>query len=180
MKKIIKIVILCFVCMFGCVSCSPSYNNKHYDSSKESAEVPAPTSSQYLKEEISMENNCILVVKGEDITAKTYVHLYEEAHYAELPLVAIMNTLGATIEWKSDILSTILYEGKTYLLNIDECTLVVQGGSINILTTPPGGERHYRTMEKELIVDSVTIRGLFHIIGVTLSLDYDSKLIEIS
>lgn len=163
----------------------PTQNEKLTDNIEENYSVPAegspsPTPSDDLEDSIMTDDDdCRLVVKGKDITSGNYVKLHNDQGYADLPLTAIMDALGAEIKWEDNITALFAFDGKEYILNIEECSLVYNGGMINILSTPPGGSRYYQVIGNELIIDSTTIRGFFSIIGVSIKLDYSNMVVVI-
>ncbi|MBQ2445981.1 MAG: hypothetical protein II272_06015, partial [Oscillospiraceae bacterium] len=64
---------------------------------------------------------------------------------------------------------------KKYTLNTSEISLIEDGGFENLLNPPPGSQRAYTVLEKELILDSDTVRGAMYLIGIELWIHIDHK-----
>lgn len=124
-------------------------------------------------------NNCILIVDGKDITSGNYVKLNQ--NYVELPFTAIMKTLGSKVVWKNETTAEIAYDGKDYILETTNCSFMEDGGNVNIISTPPGGKRHYQIIGNEFVLDNVTMHGAFQLMGTKLKIciDYENKIIDI-
>jgi hypothetical protein len=139
--------------------------------------------SQTEESENEMKYECKLIVNGKDITEDNYVKLHKEQRYAELPLVAIMQALGADVDWKTEEIAELtLYETK-YVLDIRNNSLVVEDGGndfkYNIITPPPGSSVQYKTMERELIIEHIVIRDLLDMLSMTMTLNYQDMSIII-
>jgi len=124
-------------------------------------------------------NNCILIVNKNDITSGNYVKLNQD--YAELPFTAVMKALGAKVVWLNKTTANITYEDSIYILDTTECMLIKVGDNWNFLIPPPGGTRYYQVIEYELILDSVTMRSAFKLMGtnVKININYEEKIINI-
>lgn len=138
-------------------------------------------STPQTEESAMIDNNVKLFVKGNNIASDNYVNFHTDANtcYFELPLTAIIKELGASVGWENKTTATIRFDGKEYILNTEKCSLIAKGGTINILSTPPGGTRHYKTVDEELIIDNITIRGFINMMGFNIKADYDKMVVEI-
>lgn len=98
------------------------------------------------------EDNCRLIVCGKDISAETNVYMYvsDEVYehlgysyrdcYAELPMLAILRAIGATISWEIFNRIDINYKGERYILHTDAINLFEANRimTMNMFVPPPG------------------------------------------
>lgn len=96
-------------------------------------------------------------------------------NYAELPLTEVMKNLGMNIYWIDRTTAEITYKDKLYTLNLSEVSLTEVGQNSNILLPPPGGNRCYTVLEKELILDSNTIKSTLYQMGIKINIDINRK-----
>ena len=104
------------------------------------------------------ESDIRLIVNGKDITEGNYVDIVVDETgkflYTEMPFVAVMEELGAEFEWTSDTTANMMFDGKTYILDIANFTLLLDG--VNNLYPAPGTNWHARTIGREMLInDSV-------------------------
>ena len=133
----------------------------------------------YIEKEAT--NSCQLIVNGTDISADNYVYLHYDDKYADLPFIAIMKALGATVEWKSENTVQISYKENIYFLNIQEPSLVEQSNSINLIAPSMAFMNHcyYRFVDNEALINSNIIYYFFNEIDISMSIDFDSSVINI-
>lgn len=147
-----------------------------------STSTSKPETTTSAGDEKEMDNECRLIVKGEDITAENYVKLNYDYRYAELPLIAIVRALGAEVEWQNKVTAIIKFEGKDYILDTTKGTLIEVGGSFNMLAVSPGSRHgtHYQVIENEFVIDSDSAKLLINnIMGATIKINFDEKIVEI-
>ena len=124
------------------------------------------------------EHNCRLIVKDKDITEGNYVMLQED--HAELPFVAILTALGADIQWQSETVAAVTYNGTEYTLDTAKCELLKKGSTVNQLSAAPGAATWgFRTEKKELILDNSRILLFLSDNGLTIQTDRDAMQITI-
>ena len=116
--------------------------------------------------------NGLLKVNGVDITQNNVVI---HTDYAELPLIEVMKNLNMKIEWIDKSTAEITCKEKTYILNLSNVSLSEVGGDYNLLLPPPGGNRFYMVLEKELILDSHTIKSTMYQMGIRIKIDINYK-----
>lgn len=114
----------------------------------------------------------LLKINGDEIT-KENVLIFP--NYAELPLTEIMKSLGMKVDWVDKSTAEITYKEKIYILNISKVSLIEVGQGSNLLLPPPGGKRYYRVIEKELIIDSNTIKSTMCQMGIKINIDINRK-----
>ena len=147
------------------------------------------TQNESSDNSIMIKNNCRLVIKDKDITDSTYVMLVENPDYIPdrgrpmyrpaLPVVAIMRALGAKVQWNSNIVATIIYNGEKYILDISKRSLVVDGEEL--LLVAPGGKIviQHQVLDHELIVDQVLLLRFFQLNNIKIRIDNENKIINI-
>lgn len=120
------------------------------------------------------EIECSLIVNGKDITKDNCAHILE--FYTEtvvaLPLLAIATELGAEVEWQSETVVAITYNGetKTYDTTDSEFNIPVMAGSICIR----------KIVDGDLIFDLLSIEGtLNQEYGVSVSVDKENNIVYI-
>lgn len=121
---------------------------------------------------------------GRDITSSCYVNFKEaEAPLEgyggsfELPVLAIMRALGSQITYSGDpSIINIAYNGNTYELNTEECTLTLQGNSADLLILAPGGRSSTRYMRGgDLIVSDELFSFFLGRLGYRIIIDQESN-----
>ena len=129
-----------------------------------------------------VDTNCKLFVRGEDISAEHYVAINMEKRYAVLPFTAVVEALGAKIEWESETTAMIIIDHEEYLLNVDENSLTMPGSVFNFLGVQ-GGATHgsyYQVIEGEFVVDSDSmLLLLYRAMGAKISINYDALIVSI-
>ena len=129
-----------------------------------------------------MKSDCQLIVRGNNITAGHYVSINYEERYAELPLVAVMEELGAKVKCQDETTVKISYKCKDYILDKTRGTLTEVGDTHNIFLIPPGGNHgvYYRVVDNEFIIDSDSAKLLINNrMGAKLRINYDEGVVNI-
>ena len=131
----------------------------------------------------NMNNNCRLLVNGQDISSESYVFLNQEYGYAELPLTAIVKALGGDVEWENEMKATIEYNGKQYILDAEQYFLRVKGGNSvgDFLLIPPGAVNvpSGQIVGDEFVINDIVIRRFITRLGAKITIDYDTAIIYI-
>ena len=115
----------------------------------------------------------LLKMNGIDVT-KENVMIHSD-DYAELPLTEVMKSLDMTVDWVDDNTADIAYKDKKYTLDLSNISLIENEQSFNLLLPPPGGTRFYKILEKELVLDSNTIKSAMYLMGTKINIDIDRK-----
>ena len=157
----------------------PVFENESHFSTQSTGNTSQPTTPN--TEEGKATNNCKLIVNGEDISSEVYVNIHFEKRYADIPFIAVMRALGGEVEWISPSTAKVIFNGKNYSLNTTECLFVEEGKSLNLMSTPPGGTRHYQVIGDEFILDDGTMSGAFQLMGFDIKIDrnFEEKIISI-
>ena len=120
-----------------------------------------------------------LKINGVDITQENVLIYFKRA---EIPLIETMEGLGMTVNWIDNSTAYIINEGKKYILSLSEVSLIEYGQNINLLLPPPGGDRSYTILEKEVILDSNTVKSVAYLMGVEINIhiSHKEKIVYIS
>lgn len=166
MKKYLAFI-LCIIMVFFLCAC----NND--DTSSQISEESSSSSTQE-----SERGQGKLVINGNEVDATFTVY----QTYAELPLIAVLEGLGYVISWQSDTQAFVAGLTSTYTLDLTNKTLVNESNGKNVI--PLYGNSTYKceAIEKDIIVDDVTLYEIMASIGhpVRLTLDYDTLTVEIN
>lgn len=114
----------------------------------------------------------LLKVNEVDITQEN-VMLY--FNYAELPITKLMESLGAKVDWVDNSIAEITYKEKAYTLNLATVSLIEVGQNFNLLLPPPGDNRVFKVLDKELVLDSNTIKSTLYQMGTKINVDINCK-----
>lgn len=122
-----------------------------------------------------------LIVNGKDITKGNYVKIHP--HYAELPLVAILRELGATVNWKGQKTAEIILNKKTFVLDTEKRLLTekLDGREIPHILVAPGRLGFSQDAVDEFILDDISVDTclLYMNLDVTVTVDRDGKRIVV-
>mgnify|MGYP003291202706 CR=1 FL=1 len=122
------------------------------------------------------ENNCKLIVNGNDITDQVYVMMDDDAKEVEVPYLAIIRELGAKTRWINQNLVMVSYEGRYEIIDSSDPYF---GDEI-----PPGGGSYNvvrKRINDDLIFDLTSIQyGIRRTFGASITVDYNEKVIRIN
>lgn len=112
-----------------------------------------------------------LFINGKEITnvsAKiSYVH-------SVLPFTEVLKGFGFNVTWRDNNIADITYEDKTYILNLEDTTLMEEGVDDDLLVCPPGGGFYYCKAEgREVFIDGNTIEGIMYDLGKKININFD-------
>lgn len=131
----------------------------------------------FKKDVKSKSSKGILIINDEyTIADNVTIHYKKNASYSCLPLLEIFKYLGANIDWIDVDSANVTYKGKKYILDLREVSLVESGGKMNLIFSADGWRREYTILERELILDSVTIKCAFMFMGNTIDFSYDHEI----
>ena len=116
----------------------------------------------------------LLIINGKDVTEEN-VMIHSGSYYAELPLTKVMNSLDIEVDWIDDDTADLTYNNKKYTLFLSDISLFEEGQDFNLLWPPPGGRRFYKILEKELVLDSNTIKSSLYQMGIKISIEINRK-----
>lgn len=122
-----------------------------------------------------------LIVKGTRVTAKTPTKLYY--NYADLPMIAVLEAMGATVKPKNDTVYSISFKGKDYVLNLSKLSLAEAGSeNDNLLTRITGGPTFMYPVGNELMIDHISFRAVLRAMGddSSVKVDMSSETVTIA
>ena len=170
-KSIVNLLII-GVLLVSLIACSDSSNN----SIERNSLVPTEAYSSIIRTQEPVkddEMNCILLIDGKDITKGNYVKINHDVWNAELPLLAILNELGAEVSWVCENVVKIKFVDKTLEIDVAEVNFGI--------SLPPGTKNGIRKfIDKEVILDDSSARVvLSHFAGASVRVDFDKSIIYI-
>ena len=124
-----------------------------------------------------------LFIRGKNIADRNYVNFNYEYRYAELPLVAILEELGAETNWTGENTVNIYINDKTYILNTEKCTLTEENSAFNLFQVAPGAMHGVisKVVNKEFVIDSDSTRLFINVVlKLKMFIDIDNKIVTIS
>ena len=144
-------------------------------------ETDAPTGSDPTEEAATTyDNNCTLIINGVELSSAHYVHIDHERRYAELPLAAVVEALGATVEWDNNRTARITYHDSHYKLDVYKVSLVKNGDLFNMIALPPGEPYgFYQMIGTEFVVGSNSLRLLIRSMDADIQIDYENSVVSI-
>ncbi len=181
MKKLILFLFV-FIITLIFSSCNIS-SSSNFPENNETIPFSTYSTTISIGDDKLMEN-FTLIVNGKDITKGNYVHINHTEHYAEIPFIAVIQELGAKVEWRDNIKAEITYNKKKYILDISNGTLVEKWDKHQFNNiTPAPGQTHKsirRATTDELIVDSSSAKWFIVVkMGAKINIDCDNNIVTI-
>lgn len=138
-----------------------------------------PNEFYQYTEEFSTEG-IKLTVLGEDITDGNYIKFYPERNYVDLPLEAIFEKLGGKFTWINNSTASLEIDGKTYNYNAEFANMHLRNDDkyINFRSDKYIKTEHRKVNGKH-IIDNESLEMLLEHFGYKITVDFDSKTIEI-
>ena len=150
---------------------------------EESVEEESSIPDEESIEEDSATNEHCLIVFGESFSQSDLIHVYYEGQSinAKLPVVIILEALGAEIKQNSDSVVKFRYNGADYILDIQAVSVVEEGSNWNLIMPAPGGTMRYEILENELLLDYISIETLLYGLGsdICIKVDYDNYVVTL-
>ncbi len=138
-----------------------------------------------------------LLVNGELIGDEKPAKLY--SYYADIPLVMVLESLGATVSWQDATNATIVFNDKTFKLNLSEQkssgqniaylpTLYETGSDdgLDLLFLVHGGYVFIEAVDKEVYMDNhsfrCTLSSMMDIeyLDIIMDIDRENRLVNIA
>lgn len=124
--------------------------------------------------------SCTLILNGNDISkGSRAVMRRDDGSYFLLPIVEIMEALGAEFEWESDTLATFIFKDVEYILDITNREICRKDDGTNLTLGVVGGVAKSRCFEKELLLDHVWARQFFDSIRLKYEYDFDQRTVTL-
>ena len=177
-KKIVLIVLLgiCVIFTLFLVGCL----RKYYKPAAKETSSSQLTNKNTLDETIdivppntSAHNDCTLIVNGKIMTNSDFVAIDVQNRNATIPLLAVFQELGAQILWENESVVSICFGDFTFTLDTskEHFDLLIPPGTV-------GAVRQKRN--QEIIIDTVSARGLLRSCNVDIDVDIEAKVIQIN
>lgn len=136
--------------------------------------------------ESSLESNAPKIEIGEgkiiinNVETDIKATIYENT--ADIPLLAVLEALGADITWNDDSQANMAYNGKTYKVELLNQSLKEEYGPENLLQNNGNPNYNCEVKYRELIIDQVTLCTLMIKLDTRINyeMSYDSMTIAIS
>lgn len=135
-----------------------------------------------VHKEIPRKNGTLIVNNKTNTIENVVIHSKENANYADLPLTEVMKSLGMTVAWIDKNTAEIVHQDRKYFFNLSKVLLVEFEQNYNLLSPTPGGNRSYKILDKELILDSNTMKNALYQMGVEIDIviDYHKSIVYIT
>ena len=124
--------------------------------------------------------NGMLNVNGKDIISEN-VKIHK--NYADLPFTDVLKALGFNVVWLNGNNAEIILNDKKYILNLAEVSFIEDGKNNNLILPPPGSRTYNcEVLEKELILDSVTVHSVMYLMKrkININIDHDKLIVYIT
>lgn len=100
---------------------------------------------------------------------------------AKVPLLSVVEAMGAEITWVSDDIAEILFEENQFILTLSDKTMYFTNSdqydpSLNVLVSPPGnntGSCDY--LEKDLLIDQTILYMVFWVQDESVEISWDKQ-----
>lgn len=139
--------------------------------------------NQIKLEEQEMEENCTILINGKEESCGKYVRIDTEQKYAMLPLVPILEELGAEVIWQTENKAVIAINNKEYQLDIASVKVTAREDGVNLLSLAPGANHPTKT----LIVDGVftvdndsALLFFTYSLGIYIDIDYSTNTVYLN
>lgn len=121
-----------------------------------------------------------LIVLGEDITNGNYIKFHPEKDYVDLPLEAIFEKLGGKFTWFNNFTGSLKINGKIYNYSAEHASMNLRGDNKHIdFRSDKYIETEHRKINGKYIIDNVSLEILLEHFGYEITVDFDTKTIEI-
>ena len=161
--KVFLISLMSLLFLFGC-SHNAASNTVNTD-----GEQNKNTTS---KEDTASEDDCTILVSGKKIAAGDYVVINEQKQNAEIPVLAILEALGADVERTQGGKVTIRYAGKTFDMDTesDDFGFPIPPGTTNAVR---------KCINQEILMDADSAHALLRAFAATMQIDYENGIISV-
>ena len=148
------------ICFLSCFIVKLSCNIRNTSEEIKITSENSSTINVHENKLTKMNNNCILIVNGKELTNVVF-----NGDSFELPILLISQELGAEIKWEGSKRVIIYNYGKSVVLD----ALEVDFG----LAVPPGSIGAIRRLEdNEIIIDDISARGIIkNLLNAEISYD---------
>ena len=131
------------------------------------------------------KNAYYLIVLDDSIPTDFYMYRGWYKTYAEVPLVLLLQKIGANFLWQNNTQATVDFQDKRFLLDIQEKTFKEidkqNNRSFDLGVLLPGGYIYepFPILEKELLVHSYHARDVLNYLGFDLNICYKNRTVTV-
>ena len=181
MKQMGRVIVffIVFVIIFTCYGCN--------DVGVSNVSLTPSSNSTESRDDVSgckdvVKTNYKLIVDGKVFPTEDVVYMYLEEYYVELPFLAILNRLGATINWENQTTARIELNDRIFILNAERQSLYEEGVPIDWFSPPPGGgiKTYASLLGEEYVIDNHrSVEFIREICSRKITIDYKSLTVVI-
>ena len=121
-----------------------------------------------------MPKACKLYLNNKEMETSVPAVMYGK--FAEVPLLEVLKKFGAELTWQSDTKASVVMNGESYTLDLEEITFRHDGEGYDLLLIPPGGYGTYYPVEGDLMMSYHLLGDLMQAMGtdcvVTANFEY--------
>ena len=124
-----------------------------------------------------------LTIYGEEVLTQSEIMIDKKNSLAILPLLEIVEKLGAFVEWQDNSIVCISVESTIYYLDTVNLTLTDENNEHDYLLEPPGHSEGGRCemKDQELMIDDIWAKQfLQEVMDVKVSINFKKLTIEIT
>ena len=117
-----------------------------------------------------------LIVNNKDIIDNhVMIRRENKTTYVDFPFIEFIKILGMHVEWIDDITADIFYKDKKYVLKTPDKISLVEDGKNENLFVFDGGCQSYTLLDKELVLDDISIKMFMRRIGEPIDIKIDDE-----
>ncbi len=124
-----------------------------------------------------------IFVDGVNIKKGAFVRINHKERYAEIPLLSVLESLGANISVSKDGTKIIKYQDWKFVLDQKNFSLLPLSEKKyhNLIGELVGGPtyEYYKITDGEFIVDTASIKPFLHKLNLRIKIDYDSNIVYV-
>ena len=115
-----------------------------------------------------------LYVNRKEVITDTPAIVYH--NYADIPLLAVLEAMGADLKYESDMLTAISFQGTNYYLDTEKYRLyVADSESHNLIASLQGGTSFVYSVGRELMMDDAMLRATLENMGIDANITMDKE-----
>lgn len=85
----------------------------------------------------------------------------KKGSYAKVPVIPVLKKLGADVAWKDDETAEIVFNGTTYVMDLESISICKECSDDNLIQGTPGGCRLvYEVVEDDIVIDDMALQTL--------------------
>lgn len=149
------------------------FPTENEDSSIMEGDIAVPNEGEDIDNKPTRNNQ--LIILGKNIAAADKVVFNQEENYVLLPVVTVLESLGAEVIWESRSVAILQMNDRRFILDIETMSFFEEGENINYLIPAPGAVVHHCINDGTFLLDTITINTIAIAIGVRLRIVVDAS-----